>query len=253
LAALAGATCIASAQDYELAKQRVNALAHLATATFQFNSDCCFGSYRVNRGLLSNQFVAPFDISPDWFILSRTVIPVSTAPAISATTTSHSGVGDTLQSFFFSPRNSGAVSWGIGPAFALPTATDGALGAEKWGLGPTITLVYQTNGWTFGLLSHHIWSYAGVSDRRDLNYTYVQTGIAYTFPDTTGIGLGTETLYDWKTQQWSVPLILGVGHLYHLGTQPVHVGVTGKYYVATPIDGPKWGARATIVFLFPRK
>ncbi len=253
LVALAAMGCAAQAQDLELAKQRTNPLAHLATATFQFNDDCCLGAARASQFSLSNQFVAPLDINDQWFVLSRTVIPYVSIPSTATGLPSHSGLGDSLQSFFLSPRYGDTVV-GVGPAFHLPTATDTALGSEKWGLGPTITVVQQTGGWTFAVLAHHVWSVAGDGARKDLRYTYVQPGIAYTFPDTTSIGFGTETLRDWTVAQapWSVPLILGANHLFRIGGQAFTFGFSGKYYVATPIGGPKWGARATLVLLYPK-
>ena len=49
------------------------------------------------------------------------------------------GLGDTSQSFFFSPKEAGfgGIVWGLGPALLYPTATQDLLGSGKWGLGPT--------------------------------------------------------------------------------------------------------------------
>jgi hypothetical protein len=58
-------------------------------------------------------------------------------------TSSQSGLSDTVQSFFFSPKEptrSGWI-WGAGPVFLLPSATDDLLGAEKWGAGPTAVVI----------------------------------------------------------------------------------------------------------------
>ena len=38
---------------------------------------------------------------------------------------------------FFSPAKPGAVIWGVGPTFTIPTATDSKLGSGKFSLGPT--------------------------------------------------------------------------------------------------------------------
>jgi len=254
LAALAAfaSTAVAEDKDYQLAYQQVNPLAQLSTATFKFNDDCCYGSRRQSVGSLSNQFVIPVDINRDWFVLSRTVIPAITTPAVNDLATSHSGIGDSLLSLFLTPRANSDLTIGVGPAIYFPSATDPALGAGAWGTGPTITLVYQRAGWSAGVLAHHIWSVESPTNRRDIRFTYMQPGIAYTFPDTTAIGFGTETVYDWTTFTWTVPLILGASHLFHFGSQPVSLGVSAKYYVATPVDGPRWGARFTAVFLFPK-
>jgi hypothetical protein len=49
-----------------------------------------------------------------------------------------SGIGDILQSLFFSPKEptAGGWIWGAGPVFLLPTASEDALGTEQWGIGP---------------------------------------------------------------------------------------------------------------------
>src|SRR5215813_1552235 len=73
------------------------------------------------------------------------------------------GLGDIVQSFFFSPKEptSGGWIWGAGPVFLYPSATERALGTEKFGLGPTAVVLKQPSGWTYGILINHIWSVAG--------------------------------------------------------------------------------------------
>ncbi|PXX51583.1 hypothetical protein SAMN05660489_06293 [Pseudomonas sp. LAMO17WK12:I10] len=68
------------------------------------------------------------------------------------------GVGDTSQSFFFSPKKpteSGWI-WGVGPALLLPTGSDKLLSSEQWGLGPTAVALKQEHGWTTGILANHL-------------------------------------------------------------------------------------------------
>jgi hypothetical protein len=109
----------------------------------------------------------------------------------------------------------------------------------------------QTHGWTFGILANHIWSYSGQRDRPNVNNTFLQPFLGYTWPDTTNLTLNTESNYDWQGQQWTVPLNLTLGHLYRFGAQPINFALGGRYYAASP-DGPQWGARFVITFLFPK-
>ena len=74
----------------------------------------------------------------------------------------------------------GVFSLGVGPLFLLPTATDELLGAGKWGTGPTGVVVWQSSGWTVGILAWHNWSFAGDADRADVDETFVQPVIAHT-------------------------------------------------------------------------
>src|SRR5206468_3618933 len=93
---------------------------------------------------------------------------------------SHSGLGDTTQSFFLSPKKP-VCGWviGAGPVLYYPTATDSVLGAGKWGVGPTIVVLRQEHGWTYGILANQIWSYAGWGDMA-VNSTFLQPFLTYT-------------------------------------------------------------------------
>jgi hypothetical protein len=49
-----------------------------------------------------------------------------------------------------------------------------------------------------------------------------------------------------------VPLNLTVAQLVKIGKLPVQFQVGGRYYAEKPKDGPDWGLRFTITFLFPK-
>lgn len=152
--------------------------------------------------------MVPFALNANWNIISRTILPViyqeditpvarpekippvvpqtkpppgapqpKIEPVISQAEifeeSSQDGLGDTLQSFFFSPQKptGGGLIWGVGPVFLLPTATEELLGADKWGAGPTAVALKQAKGWTCGMLANHIWSFAGEDGRKNVNAT----------------------------------------------------------------------------------
>ena len=92
--------------------------------------------------------------------------------------TGGAGTGDVVQSFFFSPSmpldtGFGNLTWGVGPAIAIPTGTDDLLGSGKLGLGPTGVALIQSGPWTYGALANHIWSVAGENDRDDVSATFI--------------------------------------------------------------------------------
>ena len=120
------------------------------------------------------------------------------------------GLGDTVQSLFFSPRDPEPFIWGIGPVFLLPTATDTSLGAGKWDAGPTGVVFLKNGPWTYGLLANHLWDIGGDSDRAGLNLTYIQPFCSYTTDSATTFTLNTESTYDWRDDQWTVPINLQV-------------------------------------------
>jgi hypothetical protein len=203
------------------------------------------------------QPVIPISISDDWNLISRTILPIISQDDISPILPDAGdqfGLGDTVQSLFLSPKEIGSsgIVWGAGPVFLLPTGTDDLLGGEKWGIGPTAVVLRQSGGWTYGALANHIWSVAGDDDRADISASFIQPFLSYTTPDAWTFTVNTESTYNWKTDDWTVPINAGVTKLVKFGTQPVSLGVLGRYYAESPEFGPHgWGARAVVTFLFP--
>jgi hypothetical protein len=249
----------ASAQaetNEELAMQMSNPVAALISVPFQFNYDQNIGSARDGkRWLLNIQPVVPFDLNADWNLISRTILPVVWQDEVFPGAGSQSGIGDIVQSVFFSPKapTAGGLIWGAGPVLLLPTGSNDLLTTDKWGAGPTGVVIRQQGPWTAGALANHIWSFAGNSSRADVNATFLQPFLTYTTPTATTFSLNTESTYDWNSRQWSVPINTGVSQILRLGDQLVQVGAVARYWAATPESGPQgWGLRLNFTFLFPR-
>lgn len=237
----------------DLAKKLANPIAAMISIPFQLNYDEKVGPKDAGVWRLNVQPVIPFTLNEDWNLISRTVLPVVTQDEMFDGVGSKTGLGDTVQSLFFSPKEPvGGWIWGAGPVFNLPTATDDLLGSEKWGAGPTAVLLRQQNGWTYGILANHIWSFAGNEDRDQLNLTYLQPFLAYTFPTATTLTLSSESTFDWDSNDWTVPVILHASQILRMGKLPVSVGAGIKGYAVSPDGGPEWGARLTFTFLLPR-
>jgi len=203
------------------------------------------------RFLMNVQPVIPISLSQDWNLISRTIVPVVVQDDLIGTT-SQGGLGDTLQSFFFSPKSAEPFIWGAGPVFLLPTATDDSLGSERWGMGPTGVILKQTGPWTYGALANHIWSFARDDSRNEINSTYLQPFLAYTTKTATTFTLNTESTYDWIEDQWTVPLFAGVAQLVKLGKLPAQFQLGSQYWVEGPDSAPDWSMRFAVTFLFPK-
>jgi hypothetical protein len=245
----------AAAEDAaELAKQLSNPIAALIQVPFQYNWDTGIGSAGANRSILNIQPVIPFSISEDWNLISRTIVPLIDAQSPVAGGSSHSGLGDIVQSLFFGPKAPTASGWiwGAGPVFLLPTATDDAIGTQRWGAGPTAVALKQENGWTYGVLANHIWSFAGDSNRAEVNTTFLQPFLGYTTKSNTTITLTPESTYDWEAKQWTVPINLVVSQLVMFGKQPVSFALGYRNYVEAPAGGPTWGLRFVVSLMFPK-
>lgn len=240
----------------ELAKKLANPIASLISVPFQFNYDSDIGpNDKGDRYLLNIQPVIPVSMNDDWNIISRTILPIVSQDDIYPGAGSQSGLGDIVQSVFFSPKQptqSGWI-WGAGPVFLLPTASDDLLGADKWGLGPTAVVLNQNGPWTYGALANHIWSVAGDSDRHDISTTFLQPFLSYTTKSATTFTVNTESTYDWKSKQWAVPLNAVVTQVLKFGNQLVSVGGGVRYWADSTDGGPEgFGVRLLFTLLFPK-
>ena len=241
-----------SGGDVELAEKLSNPIADLISIPVQFNYDNGYGPKDAGFLRLNIQPVIPFSLTKDWNLITRTIVPVIYQDSVADGVDSEFGLGDTVQSFFFSPKQpANGWIWGVGPVFNWPTATDDQLGSGKWGIGPTAVVLKQEKGWTYGMLANQIWSFAGDSDRGELNVTFLQPFLAYTFPSATTIALNSESTYDWASSQWTVPINLQLSQMVRLGKLPMQLMLGGRWYAASPDDGPEWGVRFQVTFLMP--
>jgi len=261
---IAAAACalpgLAAAQesDAELAKKLSNPVASLISVPLQLNYDCCIGPSQGGRYTLNVQPVIPFSLGRDWNLIVRTIVPIIDQDRLAPTTPSTWGLGDTTQSFFLSPKRP-IHGWVLaaGPVMYWPTGSAG-LSADKWGAGATVLALRQRQGWTYGVLANHIWSFADAGDApahghgQEVNQTFVQPFLSWTGPTSTTVGINAESAYDWKARQWSIPVNFTVTHIYKFGDQRVSLGGGARVYTATNGGGPDWGLRFISTFLFPK-
>lgn len=252
---LACAPLGAMAQEHdadELAKALSNPVAALISVPLQYNYDETWGEEGY-RHMVNIQPVAPFSISEDWNLISRTILPVVYQEDV-IPGTDQAGIGDITQSLFFSPKEptSSGLIWGVGPVFLIPTGTDD-LGADTWGLGPTLVLLKQDGGWSYGALLNHIVDVAGVGSRRaDINQTFIQPFLTKGIGQGRTIGGNFESTYDWEAEQWTLPLNLFYSKVSKIGGQMVSYQGGVRAYLDKPRGGPDWGLRFTLTLLFPK-
>ncbi|WP_298188934.1 transporter [uncultured Pseudomonas sp.] len=243
----------------ELAKKTQNPIAALYSLPIQYNWNQHVGPSNDGIQTVTNiQPVLPFSINQEWNLISRTILPVIDQRSLVPNgLADKSGVGDVTQSLFFSPKaktDNGWI-WGAGPVFLMPTGSDDLLTNDQWAAGPTAVALKQSNGWTYGALANHLWSLEGspADGREKINASFLQPFLSYTTSTYTTFGLNTESSYDWRAKEWSVPVNLTVTQLLKLGDQPLSIQVGPRYWVDSTENGADgWGFRAAVTLLFPR-
>ena len=257
-----------------LSKKLANPLAAWINVPTQINYDDDLGVGGDGSVLQINvQPVIPFQLNDEWNLITRTIIPIIHIEDITRRGDDETGLGDILESMFFSPiqpTQHGWI-WGAGPVLLLPTATDDILGSDQWALGPTFITLKQAGSWTVGLLVNHLWTIAGDDDgtasappadsRRgssvepssDINASYCEPWVSFATPIGTTLSVSAETAYDWNAEQWTVPLVLTADHLFANGPIPFSVGAAARYWAESADGGPEgWAGRLQFTLLFSK-
>jgi len=245
----------AAESDEEIVKKSLNPVADMISFPMQFNQDHGIGTTDdARRTWINLQPIIPAELNKDTNCVIRTIIPIIKADSPDPGGETESGMGDILQSFFISPQDPGN-GWimGFGPAFLYPSARNNALGSDKWCAGPTGVLLRQESGFTYGLLFNHLWSFAGNDNRENVSATFLQPFLGYTTKTYTTLMVNTESTYDWKNSQWTVPVNIMLNQMLKIGAgQPISLQLGYRTYTEAPEYGPDWGLRFAMTFLFPR-
>ena len=119
----------------ELAKLAQNPVGNLISLPFQNNTNFNYGPMSGTQNILNIQPVIPIEISKEWNIITRTIVPVIWQPELSPTIGSKSGIGDTVFSAFLSPAQSQGLIWGSGRWCSCPPtpAMNSATRTGGWG------------------------------------------------------------------------------------------------------------------------
>ena len=235
----------------ELAKKLANPIASLISVPFQSNFDVGIGQYHGSKMVLNIQPVIPITISKSWNLITRTIMPIVSQYDVTGEGTRNSGFGDIVFTGFFSPKDS-KITWGVGPALLIPTASNKYIGSGKFGIGPSIVALKQSNGWTYGGLANHLWSVAGSDSRKDISATFLNPFISYNWKSGAGLTLNLEYTHDWVNDinvlVFNFPLFSAVTKF---GNQTVSFGLGPRLHFAPEIR-PEYGIRGAITLVFPK-
>jgi hypothetical protein len=234
----------------ELSKEAANPLADLISLPFQNNTDFGLGEFDRSRNILNIQPVIPVAKGK---IITRTILPVAWLPDLGAESGSLStGLADTLLTAFYAVP-AGSLTVGVGPAFEIPTGGP-MRGSKKWSLGPSAVALAQPGPWTLGILVNNVWSFAGDSDRADVNKGLLQYFIVRQLGSGWYVNSAPSITVNWKAepgQKWTVPFGVGFGKVAFLGKLPVNTQVGAFVNAVKPDLGADWQLRVQFQVLLP--
>ena len=208
----------------EHAKAAQNPIANMISLPFPDNINTGIGPDDETQNILNIQPVWPISLNDDWNVITRTIFPVISQPDVLTGDSRINGLGDTSFYAFFSPAKSDSITWGVGPVFLLPTATDDKLGADKWGAGAPAVVLAMPGKWVVGSLFSNIWSVGG-SGKQDINLFTWQYFINYNLPDSWYLTTAPIITANWEVDsdnRGTVPFGGGVGKIFKIGKQPVN-------------------------------
>jgi len=256
-AGLASAPANAELSAEELAKLAQNPVGNLISVPFQNNTNLNFGPEKGTQNVLNIQPVIPISVNSEWNIITRTILPVISMPALYPGDDRTNGIGDIVFTAFLSPANPGHWIWGAGPVVQLPTNSNSELGNKNWGLGPSFVVLHLEKGspWVYGVLANNLWSLT--SNRQGGAYSngLIQPFVNYNFEGGLYITSAPIATVAWQAdsgQKWTVPLGGGVGKIFHFGKLPVNTQISAYYNVVKPDFGANWQIRAQVQFMFPK-
>jgi hypothetical protein len=247
----------AEMSEEDLAKLAQNPVANLVSVPFNNSTNLNAGPLKGTQNVLNIQPVIPFSVTPDWNVITRTIVPVVANPALGPTVGAVGGLGDTVFSSFLSPAVPGTVIWGVGHVVQVPTHTNATLGNDNLGLGPSGVVLHlsKDDPWVFGALINNIWSLGTSPFAPAYVNGLMQPFVNYDFEDGLYLTSSPIITMNWlaaPNQQLTLPVGGGVGKIFRIGKLPLNASLAGYYNAIRPDFGPDWQIRAQIQFMFPK-
>jgi len=246
----------------ELAKKLANPVASLISLPLQNNFDLNYRGAQIDGGykyIINIQPVIPITLNKTWNLISRTILPFAQQSNTTGPGEVTTGLGDTLQSFFFSPaapsKRLGLI-WGVGPAILIPTGEHAYFGGEKWAMGPTFVVLKQAGPWTIGMLANQLWQLGGKGTPEEptvVNSMFLQPFLSRAYKGGISWVVNTEFTRNWAAHSSMGAINFDVAQVLPVFGQLVQVAFGPKYFYGSASVRARWGFRLNLVFLWPKK
>jgi hypothetical protein len=189
-------------------------------------------------------------------LVTRTTLPYVWTPDLGDPIGRKDGFGDLTSLGLFTPKlKTKGVQVGLGWSLTMPTAGDNDFtGSGKWSAGPAFLYInMKTPHLQWGLFTFQEWSFAGDSDREDVNQLSLQPFITYHFGK--GWYVGSPEIpqtYNFENSKWTWAIGPQLGRVFKIGKRPVKM--FGAVYYNPEDDAgptPEWTAKIGLTLLFP--
>jgi hypothetical protein len=260
LAALpAAGPALASEADREIAK--VGQLPAPYAARIRLTDEVNFGlGLRDRTGVLTTLDGAiPFTI-PWTPALLHLQLPLVWQPVDFAVRGGQYGMGDFEARLYVVPGAQERVTWGIGPAIRLPTATDSTIGQHKWSAGLGGAIGVAAGPWVLSLEAQQLWSLLGPRSRPEVDELQLRPQVVFHLPGNWFLVTAPVIVANWdrkSADRWTVPIGGGFGRIFSISTQRLTLGLE----VYAPVVHPTatggsyadWTIRAQVGLPIPVK
>jgi len=188
---------------------------------------------------------------PEYRLLPFPQLSLLTIPAAVTLPGNTTGFGD-LKFVDVAVLNEGhSVVWGVGPAFVFPTASMPATGQGKWQAGPAAAVAFVPERWLVGVLVQNLFSFGGDPSRTNVNQMILQPFLSYQLGKGWFIRSQPQMVFDWKTRKRVVPLDLGAGRVFKIGSQNVSWFAEAFKNVSYDGPAPNYGFTFGVMLLYP--
>lgn len=245
-------TGVSAQEPEDEAAEANNPLAALTSLNFhnQYFNEISGTDTDANQIYL--RFAKPFAIGDGKWVF-RATLPVSTLP-VGADFAHKTGIGDlNMFAAYLIDMGNPAISFGIGPQLTIPTASKDETGSKKWSAGFANVMFNGTNAkFQWGYLLTWQASFAGDDDRKDVNFGAFQPFLFYQLGDGWYIRSTGIWSYDFETDNYAIPIGLGLGRVIATDRAVVNIFAEPQYTVAHEGDGQpiNWSLYTGINFQF---
>ena len=225
----------------DAAAQANNPLANMTAFNIQdyYIGDLSESDKTANQAWM--RFATPVSVADtNWIV--RASLPINTFPT-PPDGDKETGSGDfNIFGAYLIDTGDPAVSFGIGPQLTAPTASKDELGSEKWSGGfANVLFNASSKKFQYGYLLTWQASFAGKSDRDDVNTGALQPFAFYQLGGGTYLRAAPIWVYNFENDDYSVPLGIGIGQVIKKGKTVYNLFAEPQFSVADEGPGqPEW-------------